>query len=317
MYYIYYVKEFNKIGCTADPEKRMEKQQGLIPWADYVIDTSEDLDEASHLEAYYKGKYDCHWDGDIYMNQGINFNKKQDNMKLIVNKTGTSRYFGQDWLPKHQIISAAPDGIEFQIDNMEYCSFTQEELTQLVSDGVIQSSQYNPGFYAVPKALLAAREALDEKRMDVIGQNGNEGLHYGTDEDGKGYVQYPDFAQRIADLENKLIDEKTCQKEDCCEEGCIQEFEQIRRWAEERGLYAKGDNKTQMVKLIEEVGETAKAILKSDEPEIIDGLGDILVVLINLSHLSGYKLEDCLASAYDQIKNRKGSMKGGTFVKEE
>ena len=103
----------------------------------------------------------------------------------------------------------------------------------------------------------------------------------------------------------------------CSHTNSIPEFQQIRDWATERGLYDKGDPKTQMVKLVEEVGETAKAILKSDEPEIIDGLGDILVVLINLSHLNGYKLEDCLASAYNEIKNRKGSMKGGTFVKQE
>ena len=97
----------------------------------------------------------------------------------------------------------------------------------------------------------------------------------------------------------------------------IKEFEQIRQWAIERNLYEKGDSKTQTLKLMEEVGETARAILKSDEPEVKDGLGDILVVLINLSHLCGYKLEDCLAEAYTVISKRKGKMINGTFVKEE
>ena len=97
----------------------------------------------------------------------------------------------------------------------------------------------------------------------------------------------------------------------------IKEFEQIREWATERGLYERGDSKTQTLKLMEEVGETARAILKSDEPEVKDGLGDILVVLINLSHLCGYKLEDCLAEAYSVISKRKGKMINGTFVKEE
>ena len=68
---------------------------------------------------------------------------------------------------------------------------------------------------------------------------------------------------------------------------------------------------------MEEVGETAKAILKQDESEIVDGLGDILVVLINLAHLSGYELEDCLACAYHEIKSRQGKMINGTFVKNE
>ena len=56
---------------------------------------------------------------------------------------------------------------------------------------------------------------------------------------------------------------------------------------------------------------------EDDKPEIIDGLGDILVVLINLSHLCGYRLEDCLAEAYAVISKRTGKMQNGTFVKDE
>lgn len=103
----------------------------------------------------------------------------------------------------------------------------------------------------------------------------------------------------------------------CKHDNIIPEFAQIRSWATTRGLYEKGDPKTQYLKLQEEAGEVARAILKSDEPEIIDGLGDTLVVLINLAHLCGYKLEDCLASAYDVIKSRSGKMVNGTFVKNE
>ena len=102
----------------------------------------------------------------------------------------------------------------------------------------------------------------------------------------------------------------------CCHENTIYEFQQIRDWAEDKGIFAKGDAKTQYLKLQEEAGEVARAILKDDQPEIIDGLGDTLVVLINLSHLAGYKLEDCLASAYDVIAKRTGKMENGTFVKD-
>ena len=94
-------------------------------------------------------------------------------------------------------------------------------------------------------------------------------------------------------------------------------FELIRAWAEERGLYEDGDPKTQLVKLIEEAGELSKAILKEDEPEIVDAIGDMIVVLTNLSHLYGYKVEYCIDSAYNQIKNRKGKMINNTFVKDE
>ena len=92
-------------------------------------------------------------------------------------------------------------------------------------------------------------------------------------------------------------------------------FKNIRSWAEERGIYAKGDPKTQYVKLIEEVGELAKAILKDDKKEQIDAIGDSIVVLTNLAHLLGFKVEDCIDAAYNEIKNRKGSMQNGTFVK--
>jgi len=94
------------------------------------------------------------------------------------------------------------------------------------------------------------------------------------------------------------------------------EFEPIRNWASEKGIYKNGDVKTQALKLMEEVGETAKAILNSDEEEIIDGLGDSVVVLVNLAKLAGYNLEDCVNSAYNVIKNRKGKMENGTFKKE-
>jgi NTP pyrophosphatase (non-canonical NTP hydrolase) len=94
------------------------------------------------------------------------------------------------------------------------------------------------------------------------------------------------------------------------------EFESIREWAKERQLYSKGDIKTQYLKLLEEVGELSKAIQTNDKEEIIDAIGDCVVVLCNLSHFADTKLESCVNSAYNVIKNRKGKMINGTFVKE-
>jgi len=96
---------------------------------------------------------------------------------------------------------------------------------------------------------------------------------------------------------------------------CI--FPAIREWANERGLYEEGDIKTQFIKMQEEAGELARAIIKADEPEIVDAIGDIVVVLTNLAHLAGHNIEDCIASAYDVISKRKGSMINGSFVKNE
>ena len=96
---------------------------------------------------------------------------------------------------------------------------------------------------------------------------------------------------------------------------CI--FPAIRSWAHERGLYDKGDVKTQYVKLQEEAGEVARAIIKNDIVELKDGIGDMVVVLTNLAHLAGLEIEDCIQSAYDVISKRKGSMINGSFVKNE
>ncbi len=96
----------------------------------------------------------------------------------------------------------------------------------------------------------------------------------------------------------------------------IDQFQLIREWAENRGLYSKGDAKTQYIKLQEEAGELAQAILKDDQPEVVDAIGDMVVVLTNLAHLRGVSIEHCIESAYNIINKRKGSMVNGTFVKE-
>jgi NTP pyrophosphatase (non-canonical NTP hydrolase) len=121
------------------------------------------------------------------------------------------------------------------------------------------------------------------------------------------------------------------------------EFEPIREWAQERGIFSKGDTKTQFVKLLEEVGELGSSILKGDGKEFKDAIGDIVVVLTNLTELANkdvflqehyedvvgdggtreliftegeITIEDCINTAFNVIKNRKGKMENGTFKKE-
>lgn len=93
-------------------------------------------------------------------------------------------------------------------------------------------------------------------------------------------------------------------------------FELIRDWAEERGIFQSGDSKTQYTKLMEEAGELAQGILKNKPTEVKDAIGDMVVVLTNLAKLNNMNIEDCIIHAYNEIKNRKGKMKNGTFVKE-
>ena len=93
-------------------------------------------------------------------------------------------------------------------------------------------------------------------------------------------------------------------------------FDLIRTWADQRGLYDKGDTKTQYLKLMEEAGELGRAILKKDEAEFVDAIGDMVVVLTNLAKLGNTSIEHCIDEAYSVISKRTGSMVNGTFVKD-
>ena len=94
-------------------------------------------------------------------------------------------------------------------------------------------------------------------------------------------------------------------------------FQKIRDWAGERGLYTKGDTKTQFCKLMEEAGELGRAVLKNDNAEFVDAIGDMVVVLTNMAHLGGTTIEECIDTAYEVISKRTGKMVNGTFVKDE
>jgi len=94
-------------------------------------------------------------------------------------------------------------------------------------------------------------------------------------------------------------------------------FDRIREWAQNRGLYDEGNTHTQYVKLQEEAGELAKALLKNDYDEVNDAIGDMVVVLTNLAHLHGTEIEYCIEDAYKVIAKRTGKMINGTFVKDE
>lgn len=132
-----------------------------------------------------------------------------------------------------------------------------------------------------------------------------------------------------------------------------QEFEPIREWAAQKGILDKGDPKTQTLKLLEEAGELAKAIINNDTNEVIDAIGDCVVVLTNIAalysihrtknckHCNGHggyyedvagdggsrmwqnceecgeiTIEECVNSAYEVISKRTGKMEDGTFKKD-
>ena len=94
-------------------------------------------------------------------------------------------------------------------------------------------------------------------------------------------------------------------------------FDAVIAWAEDRDLIAGSTPQAQFCKLIEEVGELAEAISKSRAAQVPDAIGDTLVVLTILAAQHGLTPEYCLETAWEQIKDRRGRLIGGTFVKEE
>ena len=91
----------------------------------------------------------------------------------------------------------------------------------------------------------------------------------------------------------------------------------VEQWAKERGLDNPNNSTVQALKLFEEAGELAQAHLKKRDDEGKDAVGDILVVLTIYCQQKGWSIAECFQLAYDEIKNRKGKMVNGSFVKEE
>lgn len=89
----------------------------------------------------------------------------------------------------------------------------------------------------------------------------------------------------------------------------------IQQWAVDRNLHT-ADPMKQVVKLGEEFGELCSGLSKSKDDEVQDAIGDMVVVLTILAMQIGTSIEHCTALAYHEIKDRKGRMVNGVFVKE-
>ena len=92
-------------------------------------------------------------------------------------------------------------------------------------------------------------------------------------------------------------------------------IEKTSQWHHDRNLIDGATSKDQVLKLIQEVGELSDSVCKGED--VKDDIGDCIDILINIEEREGTTLEECLAVAYDDIKDRKGRMVDGIFVKEE
>ncbi len=114
-------------------------------------------------------------------------------------------------------------------------------------------------------------------------------------------------------IHGKLID-KIWRKNDMTN---IQDLtEKIEKWAIDRNLHT-ADAKSQAIKLFEELGELAEGLSKNKIELIEDAIGDSYVVLTILAMQLDLDINQCIQTAYDEIKDRKGKMVNGVFVKEQ
>ena len=93
-------------------------------------------------------------------------------------------------------------------------------------------------------------------------------------------------------------------------------IQSVELWADQRNLLTPDKRPSQMLKVMEEVGETMAALARGNNAKIKDGIGDSIVTLIILAMQCGFTATECLQEAYDEIKNRKGETVGGVFIKE-
>ena len=276
MTYYIYHIPGKKIGVTRDLKYRVEEQQGYGPDEYDVIMKSGNIEYISEQELYLQKMYGYRIDETPY-------NELKFNKEMNINITEATTTFP---CPINKLKGQLMDnmGMHWETDHGD-CKITKKSIEWIMKN--IQISRYNSErCYVYNKAMA--------RWFD------NNDVH----------DQY-DGECRSGALSPAGIQERC--KKDC---NCISQFDLIRDWADERGLYENGDTKTQALKLVEEVGETCRAILKEDYEEITDGIGDCVVVLTNLAELHGVSIEECVEKAYHEIKNRKGKMVNGTYKKD-
>ena len=91
-------------------------------------------------------------------------------------------------------------------------------------------------------------------------------------------------------------------------------IKKVAQWHHDRNLIEGASDKDQFCKLIQEAGELSDNICKGKD--VKDDIGDMIVVLINIAERNNVSLEECLLNAWDDIKDRKGKMVDGIFIKE-
>jgi NTP pyrophosphatase (non-canonical NTP hydrolase) len=286
MYYIYHIFG-KKIGVTRNLNKRVELAQGYMPGEYEVIEAHDDIHHVSNRERELQRLYGYKVDRDSYKQVIDSKNKLNKSNKMKLNITEQTITFP---CPANKLKGQLLDslGLAFETQYGKYILNTE------LADWIAQN---------------ASVSMFNINRSFVY----NKALHNAfNNSPSKVEPTVSDMRRQLTEMLNEVLNNKQQQEE---VDPTANVYDLIRDWASKKGIYTSGDSKTQYVKLMEESGELARAILKRDKPEIKDAIGDMVVVLTNLAYLEGFDIEDCVTSAYDVIKSRTGKMENGTFVK--
>ena len=284
MYYIYHIPG-QKIGVTSNPKIRVEKIQGYKPSEYEILLKTNCINEASDKEISYQKQYKYKVDRTLYKNLTINkmkLNITEQTTTFPVPKKGLKKLLKNNvgfwWQTQYGKVSLDKSLINWINTNSHESQFSKDRCY------VYNKAMYQ--FFQQENSLESLQKHMEEQKLK----------------------------QHINEVSNKIKNIEVKNAELVIPTSDI--FALIRQWARDRGIYDKGDTKTQYVKLQEEAGELAKAILNKDKPEIKDAIGDMVVVLTNLAVLENMDIENCIRSAYNVISKRKGKMVNGTFIKE-
>ena len=286
-YYLYHIPG-KKIGITKDLKKRVEKQQGYNEGEYDIILQTDDINIVSEAEISLQRAFGYRVDETPY--NKLNCNKNKLNMNINITEQTTTFP-----CPVNKLKGRLMDNIGMTWETDHGVFFINEFSIKWIMSNIKTSMYNDQRSYIYNKAFA---RFYDNHQTHAYPSNGVDQY------DGKT-------------LHGGLSPEKV---PECCDEYnpciCKSQFDLIREWADERGLYENGDTKTQALKLVEEVGETCRAILKEERNEVIDGIGDCVVVLTNLAQLCGTSIETCIEYAYNEIKDRTGKMENGTYKKD-
>ena len=303
-YYLYHIPG-KKIGVTRNLEERVHKQQGYKEGEYVILAESKDITEISTLEIQMQKAFGYKVDRQLYKNLKCN------NKEMKINITEQTTTFP---MPLNKLKGRLMDNMGMSWTTTDGDVILTSESIKWVVENAKTSMYNDERCYVYNKAFARWFDNNDAHRTITGGLSptGPRSM------DCKEYESHNPEEHGMPECCN-YDDPCTTprgSKHDCVNPSGLNDFDLIRMWANERGLYDKGDTKTQALKLVEEVGEICRAILKEDHDEVVDGIGDAVVVLTNLAELQGVSIEKCINVAYNEICNRKGKMVNGTFKKD-